>query len=228
MSARAPKVISISEAARREQLYELPPSEVAAIGESNHIYGTLTSNGLQTTADAVTEFFGDTEAIIGCDVGCGDGELIYHLSRLLAGSKWSGFEISAQRVGMCCWHEHVSVWQGDCLKEHYADFNVLHINDLMFDDELAMELEAKVAREFSGLLITYRAITAPSLRRLSQHLADVPTVSHLCFLPASVLLLLFIAASCSVSACLHTTSLLFHNRITASRNEFERLAHHAV
>ncbi len=177
MSLPAIKVISISEAARHQQLYELPPIEVAAIGESNHIYGTLTSKGLQTTADAVTEFFGNPEAIVGCDVGCGDGELIYHLSRLLAGSAWSGFEISAQRVDMCCWHEHVTVWQGDCLKEHYADFNVLHINDLMFDDDLAMQLEAKVAREFSGLLITYRAITAPTLRRISQHLADVPTVS---------------------------------------------------
>ena len=178
MSVRTPKVISISEAARHEQLYELPPDEVAAIGASNHIYGTLTPKGLQTTADAITEFFGDAEAIVGCDVGCGDGELIYHLSRLLAGSTWSGFEISAQRVSMCCWHEHVSVWQGDCLKEHYADFNVLHVNDLMFDDDLAMQLEAKVAREFSGLLIAYKAITSPALRRISQLLADVPTVSR--------------------------------------------------
>ena len=181
MSLPAIKVISISEAARHQQLYELPPIEVAAIGESNHIYGTLTPKGLQTTADAISDFFGDAEAIVGCDVGCGDGELIYHLSRLLVGSKWSGFEISAQRVGMCCWHEHVSVWQGDCLKEHYAEFNVLHINDLMFDDDLAMHLEAKVAREFSGLLITYRAITAPTLRRISQPLADVPTVIRLLF-----------------------------------------------
>jgi hypothetical protein len=177
MSVRTPKVISISEAARHEQLYELPPDEVAAIGASNHIYGTLTPKGLQTTADAITEFFGEAEAIVGCDVGCGDGELIYHLSRLLAGSTWSGFEISAQRVSMCCWHEHVSVWQGDCLKEHYADFNVLHVNDLMFDDDLAMQLEAKVAREFSGLLIAYKAITSPALRCISQLLADVPTVS---------------------------------------------------
>ena len=178
MSFRPPKVISISEAARHEQLYELPPDEVAAIGETNHIYGTLTPKGLQTTADSIKEFFGDAEAIVGCDVGCGDGELIYHLSRLLQGSRWSGFEISAQRVSMCCWHEHVNVWQGDCLKEHYSEFNVLHINDLMFDDDLAMRLEAKVAREFSGLLITYRAITAPALRRISQLLADVATVSH--------------------------------------------------
>lgn len=178
MSVRTPKVISISEAARHEQLYELPPDEVDAIGASNHIYGTLTPKGLQTTADAITEFFGDAEAIVGCDVGCGDGELIYHLSRLLAGSTWSGFEISAQRVSMCCWHEHVSVWQGDCLKEHYADFNVLHVNDLMFDDDLAMQLEAKVAREFSGLLIAYKAITSPALRCISQLLADVPTVSR--------------------------------------------------
>ena len=178
MSVRTPKVISISEAARHEQLYELPPDEVAAIGASNHIYGTLTPKGLQTTADAITEFFGDAEAIVGCDVGCGDGELIYHLSRLLAGSTWSGFEISAQRVSMCCWHEHVSVWQGDCLKENYAYFNVLHVNDLMFEDDLAMQLEAKVAREFSGLLIAYKAITSPALRCISQLLADVPTVSR--------------------------------------------------
>jgi hypothetical protein len=175
-------VISISEAARHEQLYELPPDEVSAIGESNHIYGTLTSKGLQTTADAIKEFFGDAEAIVGCDVGCGDGELIFHLSRLLQGSRWSGFEISAQRVGMCCWHEHINVWQGDCLKEHYGEFNVLHINDLMFDDDLAIQLEAKVAREFSGLLIAYRAITSPALRRISQLLADVATVSHAPFL----------------------------------------------
>jgi hypothetical protein len=178
MSVRTPKVISISEAERHEQLYELTPDEVAAIGASNCIYGTLTSKGLQTTADAITEFFGDADAIVGCDVGCGDGELIYHLSRLLAGSSWSGFEISAQRVSMCCWHEHVSVWQGDCLKERYADFNVLHVNDLMFDDDLAMQLETKVAREFSGLLIAYKAITAPALRCISQLLADVPTVSR--------------------------------------------------
>jgi hypothetical protein len=46
---------------------------------------------------------------------------------------WSGFEISAQRVSMCCWHEHVTVWQG----------NVLHVNDLMFDDDLAMQLECR-------------------------------------------------------------------------------------
>jgi hypothetical protein len=177
MSARAPKVMSISEAARHEQLYDLPPDEVAAIGESNHIYGTLTAKGLQTTADAIKQFFGEAEAIVGCDVGCGDGELIYHLSRLLTGSTWSGFEISAQRVDMCCWHEHVNVWQGDCLKEHYGDFNVLHINDLMFDDDLAMQLEAKVAREFTGLLIAYRSITAPALRCISQLLSDVPTAS---------------------------------------------------
>ena len=177
MSARAPKVMSISEAARHEQLYDLPPDEVAAIGESNHIYGTLTAKGLQTTADSIKQFFGEAEAIVGCDVGCGDGELIYHLSRLLTGSTWSGFEISAQRVDMCCWHEHVNVWQGDCLKEHYGDFNVLHINDLMFDDDLAMQLEAKVAREFTGLLIAYRSITAPALRCISQLLSDVPTAS---------------------------------------------------
>ena len=110
---------------------------------------------------------------------------------------------------MCCWHEHVSVWQGDCLKEHYADFNVLHINDLMFDDDLAMELEAKVAREFSGLLITYRAITAPALRRLSQHLADVPTVSHLC--------IAFVRRSLFICSELLGAGMLSHNLVPISQ-----------
>jgi hypothetical protein len=95
---------------------------------------------------------------------------------LLPGAKWSGFEISEQRVALCMWHEHVSVWHGDCLREHYAEFNVLHINDLMFDDDLAMQLESKIAREFSGLLIAYRAITCPALRRISRLIADVSTV----------------------------------------------------
>ena len=80
-----------------------------------------------------------SQDINGIDLGCGDGELIYHLGKLLSGSKWDGVEISEHRVNL---QKHdVNIWQGDLLEENYRNYNVIHVDNLCFDDELSHKLE---------------------------------------------------------------------------------------
>jgi hypothetical protein len=153
-------------------LFALPPSEVKQHGWANLTYGSLTTKGLQTLSGKITKWMA-AEAVNGFDLGCGDGELIYHMGRLLPGSNWEGVEISEHRVALQS--KDVCIWQGDMLEENYRPYNVLHADNLCLDEPVAARLEEKIALEFKGLYITYRRPEHLGFLKRAHYLETVPT-----------------------------------------------------
>ena len=134
-------------------LFELPQEEVKRYGLQALTYGSLTEKGLKTIIKHL-ELYIPEDQVDGFDLGCGDGELIYHLQTRMPGSKWEGVEISEHRISQQ--KRDVTIWQGDMLNESYKPYNVLHADNLCLDDYVADLLEQKIANEFSGVYITYR------------------------------------------------------------------------
>jgi hypothetical protein len=133
-------------------LFQLPLWEIKSYGIQALTYGSLTETGLNTIVKHLQNYI--TEPIYGFDLGCGDGELIYHLQNATPGSIWEGVEISEHRVQQQT--RDVMIWQGDMLKESYKPYNVLHADNLCLDEGVADLLEQKIADEFSGIYLTYR------------------------------------------------------------------------
>ncbi len=132
-------------------LFELPQDEVKRYGLQALTYGSLTEKGLKTIIKQLDLYVSHVD---GFDLGCGDGELIYHLQTQIPGSRWEGVEISQHRIEQQ--KRDVTIWQGDMLKESYKPYNVLHADNLCLDDHTADILEQKILDEFSGIYITYR------------------------------------------------------------------------
>jgi trans-aconitate methyltransferase len=132
-------------------LFELPRDEVRRYGLQALTYGSLTEKGLKTLVKHLSLYM---QTVEGFDLGCGDGELIYHLEKQMPNSRWEGVEISQHRVDQQA--RDVQIWQGDMLKESYKPYNVLHADNLCLDDWVADLLEQKIANEFSGVYMTYR------------------------------------------------------------------------
>jgi len=151
------------------QLYVLPAEEIKAHGLQALTYGSLTQKGIQTMINAIKVCFkGD---VYGLDLGCGDGELIWHLQN--GEARWEGVEISEHRVNLQT--RDVCIWQGDFLKESFRPYNVLHADNLCLEDYVAEQLELKIAREFSGLYITYRTPVSIEFLKVARHLITVLT-----------------------------------------------------
>jgi len=153
------------------QLFELPSEEIREYGGENLIYGSLTSRGLRTTVLAIQRFI--KGEVYGFDLGCGDGELIFHLAREIPESFWEGVEISEHRVSVQ--KRDVCIWQGDFLLENFRPYNVLHADNLCLEDHIAETLEHKIAIEFRGLYITYRRPRCPFFLRRAHFLESVAT-----------------------------------------------------
>lgn len=151
-------------------LFTLPPSEIATCGLQNLTYGSLTRKGLMTMVKTIRSYM-DSDLIQGFDLGCGDGELIYHLEQELPGSTWEGVEISEHRVSHAV--RDVKIWQGDFLSENLRPYTVLHADNLCLEDSVAESLESKIALEFEGLYITYRSPVALDLLRRARLLDTV-------------------------------------------------------
>ena len=134
-------------------LFKCPAAEIKSCGLQNLTYGSLTTRGLQQMATRIAVYM-PNEPVCGLDLGCGDGELIYHLGFALPESKWEGVEISDHRVQQQ--QRDVCIWQGDMLDENLRPYNVLHADNLCLEDDVAAALESKIAIEFEGLYITYR------------------------------------------------------------------------
>jgi hypothetical protein len=146
----------------KESLFYLPTSELERYGVMNLIYGSLTEKGIQTMVSTIQRWK-DPDHLVAMDLGCGDGELMFHLQEHLQGSHWEGVEISEHRVAQQS--RDVAIWQGDMLEESFRDYNLLHANNLCLDDAIAEQLECKIEREFTGLYISYRkATTLPFLQ----------------------------------------------------------------
>jgi len=135
-----------------KELFVLPPAEIREHGLANLTYGSLTAKGFRTMAASIKRLL--DAPVMGFDLGCGDGELIWQLGQLLPDSQWEGVEISEHRVSMQ--RRDVSIWQGDMLADSYRSYNLLHADNLCLDDDVADRLEQKIAQEFTGLYITYR------------------------------------------------------------------------
>jgi hypothetical protein len=144
-----------------QKLFCLPQAEIAAYGEQALTYGSLTPKGIKTMVATIRHCVkGDISAF---DLGCGDGELIWHLQEQLGG-RWEGVEISEHRVNLQT--RDVCIWQGDFLTEDLRPYNLLHADNLCLEDSVAEALEEKIAREFSGVYISYRTPEAiPFLKR---------------------------------------------------------------
>jgi len=153
------------------RLFELPLSEVKSFGQDNLTYGSLTENGIKTMVKSIKQYI--TSNIYGLDLGCGDGELIYHLEKTLDDSKWEGVEISEHRVSMQT--KDVYIWQGDMLEENYKPYNILHADNLCLDEFTADKLEQKIANEFKGLYITYRYPENIKFLKRSRYISTVNT-----------------------------------------------------
>jgi len=134
-------------------LFELPREEVKLYGLQALTYGSLTQKGLKRIVKHLERYI-PNDKVDGFDLGCGDGELIYHLQTQMPGSNWEGVEISQHRVNQQT--RDVQIWQGDMLKESYKPYNVLHADNLCLDDFVADLLEQKIANEFLGIYMTYR------------------------------------------------------------------------
>ena len=135
------------------KLFILPDIEIQKYGIDNLIYGSLTTKGLNTLIKTIYNIYPFND-IYGLDLGCGDGELVYHLQQKMNGSIWEGVEISNHRINMQ--KREVTIWQGDMLEENLRPYNVLHADNLCIDDATAYLLEDKIIREFTGLYISYR------------------------------------------------------------------------
>jgi hypothetical protein len=156
------------------KLFILPPDEIKSIGSNNLTYGSLSNKGLKTTVNTIMKHqFGDTDNIYGFDLGCGDGELIYHLQKMLEGSRWEGCEISEHRVNSQI--RDVCIWHGDMLEENFRIYNVLHADNLCLDDDIAEKLEKKIVNEFKGIYITYRKPEYPKFLKKAIYLETVLT-----------------------------------------------------
>lgn len=134
-----------------ERLFILPQAEIAAYGQQALTYGSLTPKGVRTMVATINKLC--LHRISALDLGCGDGELIWHLQAQLGGT-WEGVEISEHRVSLQT--RDVCIWQGDFLKEDLRPYNLLHADNLCLEDSVAEALEQKIAREFSGVYISYR------------------------------------------------------------------------
>jgi hypothetical protein len=130
----------------------MPDSEIKLIGKNNLIYGSLTNKGLFTMCNTIKKY--GSSNIYGLDLGCGDGELIYNLQRLIPDSIWEGVEISDHRISLQ--KRDVTIWQGDMLKENFRIYNILHADNLCLDDNISDILEEKIINEFNGIYISYR------------------------------------------------------------------------
>ena len=153
------------------RLFVLPHAEIQTIGLHNLTYGSLTEKGLATTTRMIKKYC--KEPVKGFDLGCGDGELIWHLKNLMPDSEWEGVEISEHRVEQQV--RDVHIWQGDMLKENLRPYNVLHADNLCLDDYIADKLEEKLVHEFRGLYITYRKPQNTKFLRQAQFLETVST-----------------------------------------------------
>lgn len=153
-------------------LFQVTHKEQEAWGE-NLIYGSLTSRGVATMVKTIRNIVGNSANIEGLDLGCGDGELIYHLQNELPGSHWYGVEICASRVEKQS--RPVFIWQGDMFEESLHSYNILHADNLCLEERLAERLEAKIAQEFRGLYITYRLPKEMTFLRRAIYLKSEPT-----------------------------------------------------
>ena len=153
------------------KLFILPPDEIKSIGQNNLTYGSLTNKGLKTLTNSIMKH--QTSDIYGFDLGCGDGELIYHLERMIKGSRWEGCEISEHRVNSQI--RDVCIWHGDMLDENFRIYNVLHADNLCLDDDIAEKLEKKIVAEFKGIYITYRRPECQKFLKKAIYLESVMT-----------------------------------------------------
>jgi hypothetical protein len=145
------------------RLFVLPHKEIRACGLTALTYGSLTMKGLGQMSRTILRYM-RPDSIHGFDLGCGDGELIWHLGLALDGSTWHGVEISESRVEAQM--RDVCIWQGDMLDENFKTYNLLHADNLCLDETVADLLEKKIADEFTGLYISYREpISLEFLRR---------------------------------------------------------------
>ena len=148
-------------------LFVLPQDEIDKHGFQNLIYGSLTTRGVQQLIQMIQQH---ADTIEGIDLGCGDGELIYHLQQ--DGSRWSGVEICGSRVEKQT--RPVTIWEGDMLEENLREYNVIHADNLCLDDAVAEALEAKLVREFQGLYISYRTPTHIPFLQKARWVASQP------------------------------------------------------
>ena len=135
------------------KLFILPTNEINSFGIENLTYGSLTKKGINTMIETIKKY-NTNNYINGLDLGCGDGELIYHLQNLMTDSIWEGVEISSHRVNNQ--FRDVCIWQGNMLDENFRIYNVLHADNLCLEEHIAEKLEKKISIEFNGLYITYR------------------------------------------------------------------------
>lgn len=152
------------------QLFILPSWELQSAGTQNLTYGSLSPKGLQSMVKTINKHHTGSP-IYGFDLGCGDGELIYHLQEALNGSSWEGVEISNHRVEAQI--RDVTIWQGDMLNENLRPYNVLHADNLCLEDHVAEKLEKKIAQEFSGIYITYRTPESIDFLKVAERLDTV-------------------------------------------------------
>jgi hypothetical protein len=138
-----------------KKLFDLPLSEIKKYGQENLTYGSLTEKGLHQLKKYIEKYMKDISYnIYGFDLGCGDGELVYNLEKILSDSKWEGVEISEYRISLKM--KDVCIWQGDMLLENFRPYNILHADNLCLDNITLEKLEEKIVREFTGLYITYK------------------------------------------------------------------------
>ena len=154
------------------KLFILPPDEIKSIGIGNLTYGSLTTKGVNTMVKTINNYY-KKNTIYGFDLGCGDGELIYHLEKLLPNSKWEGVEISEHRINSQT--RDVCIWQGDMLEENFRIYNILHADNLCLDDNIAEKLERKIINEFKGIYITYRKPEYDKFLKKAKYLDTVLT-----------------------------------------------------
>jgi len=134
-----------------KSLFELPKSEIKKYGLENLTYGSLTQKGIERLCRELNPLIKNAR---GLDLGCGDGELIYHMQNYMPDSIWEGVEISDHRVNQNI--RDVLIWQGDMLNENLRPYNILHADNLCLDEPIADALENKIALEFKGLYLSYR------------------------------------------------------------------------
>jgi|LauGreDrversion4_2_1035121.scaffolds.fasta_scaffold160956_2 hypothetical protein len=142
-------------------------------GHENLTYGSLTTKGMLTMVHTIRQIVPNTSSIEGMDLGCGDGELLFHLQEHLEGSNWYGVELCGSRVEKQ--RRPVFIWEGDMLEEPLHSYTILHADNLCLEEAIADRLEHKIACEFTGLYITYRTPENLLFLQKAIYLTTIPT-----------------------------------------------------
>ena len=117
------------------------------------VYGEISKKGANKLADYLKKYTGNFY-----DIGSGNGKLLIHLSLITNFQKYTGVEIVeirhkyANKINEKL-DQNVNFIYGDVLNTDISDANFIFLDDLMFSEELRLQIINKIPRDCYYLTI---------------------------------------------------------------------------